>query len=174
MEAIRGRTFRVGDAVNTDYIIPARYLDVYEPEALAAHVFEGLGPDYPDRVRGCTVLLAGENFGLGSAREQAPNALKGAGFRAVLAASVARTFFRNAINVGLAVVCCPAAVRAIAAGDEVCLDLEAGRIQAAGNRTFAFQPLPPPLGRILAAGGMAALLGRRPATPPPAAGAPWD
>jgi len=155
---IEGRVFKIGDGINTDYIIPARYLDVYEPAELAAHALEGLGPDYPARLRGSAVLAAGENLGLGSAREQAPNALKGAGVRVVVAKSVARIFFRNSINVGLPVICCPEAVDAMDTGQEVRLSLEEGLLQTAPERQFRFRPFPEPVRQILAAGGMVPFL----------------
>lgn len=155
---IRGRAFKVGDNINTDYIIPARYLDVYEPKELAAHLFEGLGAIDPQRAKGCAVLVAGENFGAGSAREQAPNALKGAGFCVVIAKSIARIFYRNAINVGLPVIRCPEVVDAIEEGDEIAVNLNSGTIQTKANSGFAFSPFPEPVRQILKAGGMIPLL----------------
>lgn len=102
MQVIKGKVFKVGDNVNTDYIIPAKYLDLYEPEDLSPHAFEGLGEGYPKILQGHRVVVGGENFGLGSAREQAPNALKGAGIEAIVAKSFARIFYRNTLNVGVA------------------------------------------------------------------------
>lgn len=157
---IRGRVFKIGDHINTDYIISARYLDVYEPKELAAHLFEGLGPDYPHRAKGCAVLVAGENLGAGSAREQAPNALKGAGFRVVIAKSAARIFYRNAINVGLPVICYPEAVDAVEDGDEIVVNLNSGTIQTKTQGGFAFSPFPEPVRKILKAGGMCPLLAK--------------
>jgi 3-isopropylmalate/(R)-2-methylmalate dehydratase small subunit len=157
---IRGRALKVGDNINTDYIIPARYLDVYEPKELAAHLFEGLGSDYPQRAKGCVVLVAGKNLGSGSAREQAPNALKGAGFRVIIAKSIARIFYRNAINVGLPVIRCPEIVDVVNDGDELFIDLNSGMIQSTANGGFAFPPFPEPVGRVLKAGGMFPLLAK--------------
>ena len=151
--AIQGTVFKIGDNVNTDYIIPARFLDVYDPVELGAHALEGLGVDYPARLRGHQVLVAGENLGLGSAREQAPNALKGAGIRAVVAKSAARIFFRNAINVGLPVICCPAA-GALETGHSVRIHLGEGWLEAPGGRRLTFTPFAEPVVSILRAGGM--------------------
>lgn len=156
--AIRGRVFKLGDDVNTDYIIPARYLDVYDPDVLAAHLFESLGEEAMRRSRTCTVFASGRNLGCGSAREQAPNALKGAGYEIVVAASAARIFFRNAINVGLPVVCCPPAAEAVADGEEMDVDLDAGTIRTASGDCFDFPPFTGPVRRILDAGGLFPLL----------------
>ncbi|MBG0775989.1 MAG: 3-isopropylmalate dehydratase small subunit [Desulfovibrionaceae bacterium] len=164
LDGTGGKAFKVGDDVNTDYIISARYLDVYEPEELRAHLFEGLGPERAARAASCTVLVAGRNLGCGSAREQAPNALKGAGYKAVIAASAARIFFRNAINVGLPVICAPDAAEAVNDGETVAVDLAAGTIRTASGATFAFAPFPAPVRRILEAGGMYPLLAELAAT----------
>ena len=155
---IHGRVFTVGDNVNTDYIISARYLDVYEPTELAAHLFEGLGAEQARRSRGCSVLVAGKNLGLGSAREQAPNAMKGAGYQVIIAKSVARIFFRNAINVGLPVICLPAAVDAIVSGEEIAVDLVGGTLRTSSGAVFGFPPFPEAVQQILDAGGMFPLL----------------
>ena len=103
---IKGRTFKVGDDINTDYIISSKYMILYEPEELAQHALEGLGDDYPQLIKDHSILIAGHNFGLASAREQAPNALKGAGVKAIVAKSFARIFYRNALNVGIAAIEC--------------------------------------------------------------------
>ena len=155
---IHGTVFKVGDDINTDYIIPARYLDVYDPEALGTHLFEGLGAERAMRAVSRTVLVAGKNLGCGSAREQAPNALKGAGFQAVIAGSSARIFFRNAINVGLPVLHAPSVVEAVQDGETIDVDLTCGTIRTASGETFAFAPFPAPVRRILKAGGMYPLL----------------
>ncbi len=155
---IRGRVFKIGDHINTDYIISARYLDVYEPKELAAHLFEGLGTDVARRAKGCAILVAGENLGAGSAREQAPNALKGAGFRVIIAKSAARIFYRNAINVGLPVICYPEAADAIEDGEEIAVNLTSGTIQMERRGDFAFSPFPEPVRKVLKAGGMFPLL----------------
>jgi 3-isopropylmalate dehydratase small subunit len=153
-DKIRGLAFKIGDDINTDYIISARYLDLYEAKELGAHLFEGLEPDHRDRMKGCAVLVAGKNLGLGSAREQAPNALKGAGFRVVIAKSAARIFYRNAINVGLPVVFCAELVDLINDREEVEVDLRNGVILMNDQRKYSFPPIPEPVRKILEAGGM--------------------
>jgi 3-isopropylmalate/(R)-2-methylmalate dehydratase small subunit len=112
-----GSAFVYGDNVDTDVIIPARYLTTTDEKELAAHALEDLDPTFVERVRPGDVVVAGDNFGCGSSREHAPVALKGTGVQAVVARSFARIFFRNAINTGLAIVVCPAAVDARFAAD---------------------------------------------------------
>jgi 3-isopropylmalate/(R)-2-methylmalate dehydratase small subunit len=150
---IRGKAFTLGDDINTDYIIPGKYVDVYEPAELATHAFEGLGPDYPTKLRGHTVVVGGENFGMGSAREQAPNALKGAGVQAVVAKSFARIFYRNTLNVGVAAIECPEAAAAIQPEDEVEIDLDQAVILV-GGKQFPFPPLSQQVRVLIEAGGM--------------------
>src|ERR1700712_3295754 len=129
MEAtIQGRVYKFGDNVNSDIIIAGRYLIYIEPAQLAEHAFEMLGEGFPARLRSFDILVAGRNFGCGSAREQASTAIKGLGIKAVVAASFARTFYRNAINDGLPIVECPALYEAATEGDEILIDLEAGMI----------------------------------------------
>jgi 3-isopropylmalate/(R)-2-methylmalate dehydratase small subunit len=153
---IRGKVLRLGDDINTDYIIPARYLDLYEPEELGPHAFEAYG-NYRERLKGHSIVVGGENFGLGSAREQAPNALKGAGVRAIVAKSFARIFYRNALNVGVAAIECPAAAAAIGEDEEIEIDLENGTI-VAGQKIFRFPAFPPQVRELLEAGGMSLYL----------------
>jgi len=157
---IRGKVFRVGDDINTDFIIPARYLDLYEPQELGPHAFEGMGPAYAEKLKGCLIVAGGENFGLGSAREQAPNAMKGAGVQAVIAKSFARIFYRNTLNVGVAAIECPEAVDAIGEGDRVEIDLVRGTIQT-GEKWFRFPPFSRPVMDLLEAGGMVPLLKKK-------------
>lgn len=156
---IRGKVLRLGDNINTDYIVPARYLDLYEPEELGPHAFEAYG-DYREKVKGHSIIVGGENFGLGSAREQAPNALKGAGVSAVVAKSFARIFYRNTLNVGVAAIECPEAAGAIGSDEEIEIDLERGTI-AAGKRTFHFPAFPPQVRELLDAGGMSSYLEKK-------------
>jgi len=158
---IEGRVFKVGDNINTDYIISARYLDVYDPAVLAAHLFAGLGEEQARRAGNCSILVAGKNLGCGSAREQAPNALIGAGYQVVIAKSAARIFFRNAINVGLPVICVPEVVDAVQDGESLGVDLRNGTIRTASGGEFAFTPFPEPVRQVLDAGGMFALLSRK-------------
>ena len=150
---IGGPCITFGDDVNTDVVIPGRYLVSIDPEELAKHAFEPLGEAVQERLRASKVVVAGRNFGCGSAREQAATCLIGAGIEAVVAASFARVFFRNAINTGLVAVECPAAVTAVQDGEDVHVDYEAGLILT-GGRSFEFAPFPESLRRILEAGGL--------------------
>jgi 3-isopropylmalate dehydratase small subunit len=151
---IRGRAWRFGDHINTDLIIPGRYLDDYSPQNLAAHVMEDADPEFPKLVRAGDVIVAGRNFGCGSSREQAPLALKHAGVAAVVAGSFARIFYRNAINVGLPVIVCPSAVSKIAQGEEAAIDMGKGEITLSNGERLSFVPLPDFLLRILQEGGL--------------------
>jgi 3-isopropylmalate/(R)-2-methylmalate dehydratase small subunit len=154
-----GRCLKLGDNVNTDEIIPGRYLVSIDPAELAPHALEPLGEEVQRKLRESPVVVAGRNFGAGSAREQAATCLIGAGVQAVVTASCARAFFRNAINTGLLAVECPAAVEAVEDGDEVFVDVDAGTIAAAGRR-FEFPPYPEALQRLLDAGGLIPYLAR--------------
>ena len=156
---IRGKILKMGDDINTDYIIPGRYLDLYEPEELGPHAFEGYG-DYREKLKGHPIIVAGENFGLGSAREQAPNALKGAGVVAVVAKSFARIFYRNTLNVGVAAIECGEAVDAISGEEEIELDLDRGTILT-GKKTFHFPVFSKQVKELLDAGGMVPYLKKR-------------
>jgi 3-isopropylmalate dehydratase small subunit len=157
---VGGRCLELGDDVNTDVIIPGRYLVSIDPAELAEHALEPLGEAVQRRLRESRVVVAGRNFGSGSAREQAATCLIGAGVQAVVAASFSRVFFRNAINTGLVAVASPEAAAAIEEGDEVFVDLEAGTIQS-GGRSFDFPPYPPLLRDILDAGGLIPQLARK-------------
>jgi len=160
--ALRGRVHRYGDHVNTDVIIPARYLNTTDVAELAAHCMEDLDPDFGREVRPGDMLVAGENFGCGSSREHAPVALKGAGIGCVIAASFARIFFRNAINVGLPVLVCPEAVADARTGDEMTVDLARGHItNATQGRDYLAEPFPDFLQQIIAAGGLVEYTRRR-------------
>jgi 3-isopropylmalate dehydratase small subunit len=155
---IGGRCVKFGDSVNTDLIMPGRYLVSIDPAELAGHVFEPLGPQVQARVRASQVLVAGRNFGCGSAREQAASGLVGAGITAVVAESFARVFYRNAINTGLPAITQPEAAAAARDGDEVLVDMAAGlvtvRAEAGDGVSYPFAPYPESLTRILNAGGL--------------------
>src|SRR5262245_34406929 len=114
---ITGKVFKFGDNINSDIIIPGRYLIYIEPEKLAQHAFEVLGEGFPEKLRQYDVLVAGRNFGCGSAREQAVTAIMGLGIKAVVAGSFARTFYRNAINSGLPIIECTGLYQAVTEGD---------------------------------------------------------
>ncbi len=155
--SIQGRVFKFGDNINSDIIIPGRYLIYIDRERLAQHAFEMLGEGFPDKLRSFDILVAGRNFGCGSAREQAATAIQGLGIKAVIASSFARTFYRNAINDGLPIMECPSLYEAVQEGDEIRIDLEAGRIQLADNE-FSFPKMPESVRKILELGGLAAYL----------------
>ena len=157
LEPIQGKVFKFGDNVNSDVIIPGRYLIYIEPAQLAEHAFEVLGPEYPAKLASFDILVAGRNFGCGSAREQAATALIGLGLRAVVAASFSRTFYRNAINAGLPIVECPELVEAVGEGDEITIDLSAGQITR-DQKSYGFPKFPDSLQALLEAGGLAAYL----------------
>lgn len=152
---ISGRIHRVGDHVDTDLIIPGRYLTLRDPAMLGAHCLEGLDPGFAQRVAPGDILVAGRNFGSGSSREHAVLALRGAGIAAVVAESAARIFFRNAINLALPVIVCPEAARALAAGDVAELDIAAGVIRQ-GAASWCVPPFQGEVAAIIGAGGLAA------------------
>jgi len=154
---IEGRVYRFGDNINSDIIIPGRYLIYIDRERLGQHAFEMLGEGFADKLRSFDILVAGRNFGCGSAREQAATAIQGLGIKAVVASSFARTFYRNAINDGLPIVECPELYAAVAEGDRIRIDLEAGTIELAGKQ-YAFPKMPESVRRILELGGLAAYL----------------
>lgn len=150
-----GRAFRYGDNVDTDVIIPARYLTTTDEKELAAHALEDLDPTFVERVSPGDIVVAGKNFGCGSSREHAPIAIKGTGVGGVVASSYARIFFRNAINTGLPIIECPEAVAAISDGDEVTIDAEAGIVRnATTGEEFKGEPMPEFVMDIVRAGGL--------------------
>ena len=153
---------KFGNDVDTDVIIPARYLNTSAPEELAAHCMEDIDPMFAGRVRHGDIIVAGRNFGCGSSREHAPLAIKASGISCVVAESFARIFYRNALNIGLPILECPAAANAISAGDEVSVNLETGEItDITTGRTFHAEPFPPFMMELIAAGGLAAYLKAR-------------
>ena len=154
---IQGRIFKFGDNVNSDIIIAGRYLIYIDPERLSQHAFEVLGEGFGEKLRSFDILVAGRNFGCGSAREQAATAIKGLGIKAVVAASFARTFYRNAINDGLPIVECPALYHAVQEGGNIRIDLSAGLIEHAGVQ-YPFPKMPDSVRRILELGGLAEYL----------------
>jgi 3-isopropylmalate/(R)-2-methylmalate dehydratase small subunit len=154
---IQGRAYKFGDNINSDIIIPGRYLIHIDPQKLAEHAFEVLGPEFPAKLRDFQILVAGRNFGCGSAREQAATAIQGLGIKAVIACSFARTFFRNAINDGLPIIECPELYPAVEEGDEISIDLPAGKLLHRG-KAYSFPQLPDSVRKILELGGLAAYL----------------
>jgi len=154
---IQGRVFKFGDNINSDVIIPGRYLIYIDKERLGQHAFEMLGEGFGAKLRSFDILVAGRNFGCGSAREQAATAIQGLGIKVVVACSFARTFYRNAINDGLPIVECPALYPVVAEGDAIQIDLAAGKIHHAG-REHTFPKMPDSVRRILELGGLAEYL----------------
>ncbi len=153
----KGYAHRYGRDVDTDVIIPARYLNTSDAAELAKHCLEDLDATFAQRVRPGDIVVAEENFGCGSSREHAPLAIKAAGIDAVIAKSFARIFYRNAINTGLAIMECPEAVDAIRQGDVVSVDADTGAIvNETTGQTFRAQPFPPFIREIIASGGLIA------------------
>ncbi len=151
----KGNAFRYGRDIDTDVIIPARYLNTSDAQELAKHCMEDLDVTFTQRVQPGDIIVAEENFGCGSSREHAPIAIKAAGINVVIAKSFARIFYRNAINTGLAILECPEAVDAISEGDEVKVDTDSGVItNMTTGQEFQAQPFPPFIAEIIEAGGL--------------------
>ena len=151
----KGTAHRYGRDVDTDVIIPARYLNTSDPAELAKHCLEDLDTTFVDRVQQGDILVAEENFGCGSSREHAPIALKAAGVDVVIAKSFARIFYRNSINTGLAIMECPEAVDGISQGDIVEVDADEGLItNVSTGAVYHAQPFPPFIREIIEAGGL--------------------
>lgn len=152
---VEGKVWKFGRDVDTDVIIPARYLTTHDPAVLGKHCLETLDPKFPERVEPGDVIVAEDNFGCGSSREHAPLAIKGAGVPVVIAKSFARIFFRNAINNGLAVLEAPEAVDGLKTGDRIRVDLQKGEIMDLSTETtFQATPLPDFIQEIIDAGGL--------------------
>lgn len=150
-----GRAHVYGRDVDTDVIIPARYLNTTDPDELAGFCMVDIDAGFPDRVDPGDIIVAGENFGCGSSREQAPVAIKAAGIACVVASSFARIFFRNAINIGLPILVCPGASDAIATGDTVRVDMEKGEvIDLTSGKSFQAERFPEFMQEIVTAGGL--------------------
>ena len=153
----KGTVFRYGRDIDTDVIIPARYLNTSDPAELAKHCLEDLDTTFTSRVKPGDIIVADENFGCGSSREHAPVAIKAAGVSCVIAKSFARIFYRNSINVGLPILECPEAVDAIRDGDVVSVDADRGVIvDETSGKTFEAQPFPPFIQEIINEGGLVA------------------
>lgn len=154
-EKLRGRVWKYGDNVDTDAIIPARYLNVSTPEELAEHCMEDIDASFASRVRPGDMIVAGSNFGCGSSREHAPLALKGAGISCVIAESFARIFYRNAIDIGLPILESPEVAASTMAGQTLEVDLAKGTIKNLDTgEVFQSEPYPPFLMGIIQAGGL--------------------
>ena len=152
---LKGKVFKYGADVNTDVIIPARYLNVSEPAELARHTMEDIDADFVKNVKPGDIIMATTNFGCGSSREHAPLAIKASGISCVIARSFARIFFRNAINIGLPLLECAEAVDNTSSGDMLEVDLAKGKIKnLSSGRTFTAKPYPDFMSRLIAAGGL--------------------
>ncbi len=155
MKSAKGMVFKYGDNVDTDVIIPARYLNSSDPAELATHCMEDIDKDFVKNVKKGDIIVADKNFGCGSSREHAPIAIKAAGVSCVIAETFARIFYRNAINIGLPIVECPEAARGIGAGDEVEVDFDSGKITNLTKGTsFQGQAFPEFMQKIIAAEGL--------------------
>ena len=155
MNNANGSVFKYPDNVDTDVIIPARYLNTPNAKELAAHCMEDIDKDFVHNVHAGDIMVGGWNFGCGSSREHAPLAIKTAGISVVIAKSFARIFYRNSINIGLPIMECPEAADAIAAGDEVHVDFDTGVItDKTTGRTFQAQPFPEVIQEIIECGGL--------------------
>jgi len=159
---IYGKAIKFGDNVDTDVILPGQYLVLTDPTELAKHAMEGLGPTFTRKIHDGAIIVAGKNFGCGSSREQAPLALKHAGVKCVLAESFARIFYRNAITIGLPVLECPEISSKVKEGDELVVDLRAGKIESK-SKILVLQgtQLPEFIMEILGDGGLIEHLRRR-------------
>ena len=151
----KGSVFKYPDNVDTDVIIPARHLNTQDAKELASHCMEDIDKDFVNKVHEGDLMVGGWNFGCGSSREHAPLCIKTAGISVVIAKSFARIFYRNAINIGLPILECPAASEAIAEGDTVSIDFDTGVItDETTGRTFQAAPFPPFIQNIIAKGGL--------------------
>ena len=159
---LTGRAWKYGDDVDTDVIIPARYLNTSDPAELARHCMEDIDAAYAAKVSPGDFIVAGKNFGCGSSREHAPIAIKASGASAVVARSFARIFYRNAFNMGLPIFEAPDAVDGIDAGDRLSVDMETGTLRnETKGREYRFTPIPPFMQELVTAGGLLNYIARR-------------
>jgi len=157
-----GKAIKFGENIDTDVILPGKYLVLTDPKELAKHAMESLDPAFPEKAKKGVILVGGKNFGCGSSREQAPLALKYSGVQCVLAESFARIFFRNAINIGLPVIEQKGISAAVDNGDELAVDFEAGKVQnLSKGKSIQVAKLPPFIVEILSDGGLIENLRRR-------------
>ncbi len=156
---LKGKVHRFGEDINTDEILPARYLNTSDPAELAKHAMEDADPEFVKKVKAGDFIVAGKNFGCGSSREHAPVALKAVGLSGVIAGSFARIFYRNAFNMGLAIFEAPEAAAALQNGQDISVDMNTGTItDLATGKKYASQPIPPFMQELLADGGLMAHL----------------
>lgn len=150
-----GRVHKYGSNVDTDVIIPARYLNTADHKELASHCMEDIDTEFVNKVKEGDIMVAENNFGCGSSREHAPIAIKASGISCVIASSFARIFYRNAINIGLAILECDEAAKEISDGDEVSVDFDSGVItDITTGKTYQAQPFPPFIQNIIKCGGL--------------------
>lgn len=155
MKAAKGHVFKYGDNVDTDVIIPARYLNSSDPKELALHCMEDIDKDFVKNVKAGDIMVANKNFGCGSSREHAPIAIKAAGVSCVIAETFARIFYRNSINIGLPIIECPQAAKEIEAGDEVEVDFDTGVItDVTKGPSYQGQAFPPFMQKIIDCEGL--------------------
>ena len=155
MDNAKGRVFKYGDNVDTDVIIPARYLNSSDPAELATHCMEDIDKEFTKKVNKGDIIVAAKNFGCGSSREHAPISIKASGVSRVIAETFARIFYRNAINIGLPIIECPEASKNIEAGDEVEIDFNTGIItDITKGTTYQGQAFPEFMQKLIAAGGL--------------------
>ena len=156
---LKGKVHKFGDDVNTDEIIPARYLNTSDPQELARHAMEDADPEFVQKMQPGDFIVAGKNFGCGSSREHAPIALKAAGLSGVIAGSFARIFYRNSFNMGLPIFESPEAAQALKNGQKISVDLDTGVITDLTTwKKYASQPIPPFMQELLADGGLMAFV----------------
>ncbi len=152
---LTGKTWKYGDNVDTDVIIPARYLNDPDPAALASHCMEDIDDTFAGNVKQGDIMVGGWNFGCGSSREHAPISIQASGISCVIAASFARIFYRNSLNIGFPILECPEAALEISKGDEVCVDLSTGVIEdKTTGKTYQANPQPPFIQAMIDAGGL--------------------
>lgn len=152
---VQGKVFKYGDNVDTDVIIPARYLNTSDPDELAKHCMEDIDATFVDNVQTGDIIVANKNFGCGSSREHAPIAIKAAGVSCIIANTFARIFYRNAINTGLAILECEEAVNKIDAGNEIEIDFSTGSIRnVTKNEVYQAQPFPEFMQEIISSNGL--------------------
>lgn len=151
----QGKVHIFGDNVDTDVIIPARYLNIADPKELSTHCMEDIDPNFVRVVKHGDIIVAGDNFGCGSSREHAPLSIKTCGVACVVAKSFARIFYRNAINIGLPILECPEAVADASVGDELQVDLDTGTVtNITKSKSYSAAAFPPEIQKIIAAGGL--------------------
>ncbi len=154
-----GKIVKYGDNIDTDVIIPARYLNTSDPKELALHCMEDLDTGFVEKVKTCSIMVAGDNFGCGSSREHAPISIKESGIKCIVAKSFARIFYRNAINIGLAIIDCPQAVEEACDGDTFSIDFDNGSIvNQTKNKTYKIHPFPEFIQKVIQENGLISMV----------------